>query len=162
MEAIFGTSTNAILLIVAVVAVIVAACALIFPWLKRKGIDTTATLHVAEGVLAGADTITDILKAAFPTSIIANIADKIIDYALAGVAKAEQLYIINEITGADRKAEASAFVFEALALAGIERNAGIDKIVDGAIEAAVLMLGHKDKPPDNGGEANAEEMGTHY
>jgi hypothetical protein len=139
---------NAVLLIIAVVAVIVAACALLFPWLKKKGADVPAALKAAGGVLKGADTVTDVLKAAFPTSLIANIADKVIDYAQIGVQKAEQLYIINQISGDGRKAEASKFVYDALTLAGIERNAAIDKIVDGAIEAAVLALGHEPKPPD--------------
>lgn len=48
-------------------------------------------------------------------------------------------------------AEATAFVYDALAVAGIERSAAIDKIIDGAIEAAVLALGHEEKPPDYGG-----------
>jgi hypothetical protein len=149
MDTILGTTTNALLLIITVVAVIMAASALLFPWLRRKGINTTSTLHVAEGVLSGADTITDILKAAFPLNPIAAIADKIIDYAKIGVAKAEQLYIIDTITGPERNAEAKQFVYDALANAGIERTAAIDKIIDGAVEAAVLMLGHEPKPPDN-------------
>ncbi len=156
MEAIFGTNVNGILLIVAVVAVIVAACAVVFPWLKRRGVNVAPALEVTGNVLEGADTITEILKAVFPTSVIANVADKIIDYAKIGVAKAEQLYIINQITGEDRKAEASKFVYDALAQAGIERNEAIDKIIDGAIEAAVLMLGHEIKPPDDGEGYGAE------
>jgi hypothetical protein len=139
----------AVLLIIAIAAIIVAACAFLFPWLKKKGANIPAALKTAGGVLKGADTVTDVLKAAFPTSLIANIADKIIDYAQIGVQKAEQLYIINQIGGTDRKAEASKFVYDALTLAGVERNAAIDKIIDGAIEAAVLALGHEQKPPDS-------------
>ena len=149
MEAIFGTDTNAILIIVAAVAVIVAACAVIFPWLKRKGVDIAPAYSAAGGVLDGAGAITNALKAVFPKSLIANVADKIISYAKTGVEKAEQLYIIHKITGADRKTEATAFVYEALALAGIAISPAIDKIVDGAIEAAVLALGHEYKPPDD-------------
>jgi hypothetical protein len=163
MDVFFGTSTNVLLFIITVVAVFVAACALLFPWLRHKGINTTTTLQVAEGVLNGADTITDILKAAFPLNPIATIADKIIDYAKIGVAKAEQLYIIDTITGPERNAEAKQFVYDALANAGIERTAAIDKIVDGAVEAAVLMLGHdetKSAAKAESGEGYGEGIAT--
>lgn len=142
---------NIILLIVAAVAVVALACALIFPWLKKKGVNVPSTLEVTSGVLEGADTITDILKMAFPTSAVVNVVDKVIDYAKVGVQKAEQLYIINTISKDERKEEATKFVYEALELAGIERTAAIDKIVDGAVEAAVLTLGHTEDT-DNHGE----------
>lgn len=150
---------NIILLIVTVVAVIGLACALIFPWLKKKGVNVPSTLAVTSGVLDGADTITDILKMAFPTSAVVNVVDKVIDYAKVGVQKAEQLYIINTISKDERKEEATKFVYEALEIAGIERTAAIDKIVDGAVEAAVLALGHAEDTDSNGegyGEGIAE------
>lgn len=133
---------NIILVIVAAVAVMVAACAIIFPWLKKKGVNVPSTLEATSGVLDATDAITDILKAAFPTSAVVNIVDKVIDYAKVGAQKAEQLYIINTISKDERKEEATKFVYEALEIAGIERTAAIEKIVDGAVEAAVLTLGH--------------------
>lgn len=150
---------NIILLIIAVVAVIAAACAFIFPWLKKRGVNVPSALGVTSGVLDGADTITDILKMAFPASAVVNVVDKVIDYAKIGVQKAEQLYIINTISKDERKEEATKFVYEALEIAGIERTAAIDKIVDGAVEAAVLTLGHMEDTDSNGegyGEGIAE------
>lgn len=141
---------NIILLIVAVVAAIAAACAFLFPWLKKKGVNVPATVGLASGVLEGADTVTDVLKLAFPTSAIVNIVDKVIDYAKVGVQKAEQLYYINQIAKDERKEEATKFVCEALEIAGIERTAAIDKIIDGAVEAAVLALGHVEDAADDG------------
>jgi hypothetical protein len=143
-----ATGINGILLIVTMISIVVAAIAIVFPWLKKKGVDLKPTFKVAEGVVNGADTITDILKAAFPTSAIAGIADKIIDYARIGVEKAEQLYYINEITGDQRKAEAIRFVHDALKLANIETTPAIEKIIDGAVEAGVYALGHAAQPPD--------------
>lgn len=139
---------NTIVLIYAVAATVVAACALLFPWLKKKGVNVPTALEVGEIAVTGADQITDILKALFPGNAAVNIADKIIDYAVVGVKKAEQLYHINSITGDERNAEAKKFVYEALELAGIERTTAIDKIVDGAVEAAVLALGHAEDVPD--------------
>lgn len=146
---------NVILVIVAAVAVMVAACALIFPWLKKKGVNVLSTLEATSGVLDATDAITDILKAAFPASAVVNIVDKVIDYAKVGAQKAEQLYIINTISKDERKEEATKFVYEALEIAGVERTAAIEKIVDGAVEAAVLTLGHT-VDTDNHGEGYGE------
>ena len=146
---------NIILVIIAAVAVMVAACAFIFPWLKKKDINVPSTLEATSGVLDATDAITDILKAAFPTSAVVNIVDKVIDYAKVGAQKAEQLYIINTISKDERKEEATKFVYEALEIAGIERTAAIEKIVDGAVEAAVLTLGHT-VDTDNHGEGYGE------
>jgi hypothetical protein len=92
-----------------------------------------------------------LLIGVFPKNLIADIADKIIDYAKIGVGKAGQLYLINNIDGEARNAEARRFVYDALNVAGIERSAAVDKIVAGAIEAAVLTLGHAPKPPGAAG-----------
>lgn len=141
---------NTILLIYAVAASIAAVGALIVPKLKKHGVNVPTALEVAQVGIAGADQITDILKAVFPNNAVVNIADKIIDYGVIGVKKAEQLYHINEITGDERKAEAEKFVYDALLLAGVERTPAIDKIVDGSVEAAVLALGHAVDTADNG------------
>lgn len=132
---------NTVLLIVAIVAVVVAACAWLFPALKKKGVNTGHVLNVASTGLAGADQITDILKELFPANGIVNIVDKIVDYAQVGVQKAEQLYKIHEIEKDARKDEATKFVYEALELAGVEITPAIQKIVDGSIEAAVNIMG---------------------
>lgn len=139
---------NIIILIYAGAATLFGACAFLFPWLKKKGVNVPTALEVGEIAVTGADQITDILKALFPGNAAVTIADKIIDYAAVGVKKAQQLYHINQITGDERKAEAMKFVYDALELAGVERTAAIDKIIDGAVEAAVLALGHAEDVPD--------------
>lgn len=118
-------------------------------------VNVPSTLEATSGVLDATDAITDILKAAFPASAVVNIVDKVIDYAKVGAQKAEQLYIINTISKDERKEEATKFVYEALEIAGVERTAAIEKIVDGAVEAAVLTLGHT-VDTDNHGEGYGE------
>lgn len=129
--------TNTLLIVVTVLAVAGAACAWIFPALKKKGVNTGHVLNVASTGLAGADQITDILKEIFPANGVINIVDKIVDYARVGVQKAEQLYRVQQIPKEQRKEEATRFVYEALELAGVEITPAIQKIVDGSIEAAV-------------------------
>jgi hypothetical protein len=136
------------LLVITVVLLMVLACAILIPLLTKKGVNIPASIAAAGGTLDRAGEIMAILKGAFPASGIINVVDKIITYAKTGVGNAEQLYIINKITGEDRNREAKEFVYNALKLLGVERNAAIDKIIEGAIEDAVLALGHKPAAPD--------------
>jgi hypothetical protein len=158
----FKMDVNVILLIIAVASLAIVFTRAFYAWLTKKGVNAVnnavTTMHVAEGVLNGAETVTDILKTVFPSNAIVNVADKIIDYAKTGVAKAEQLYFINQITGAERNAEAKRFICDTLECAGIERNETIDKIIDGAVEAAVLMLGHTEKTPEDCGGRGVESF----
>ena len=118
---------------------------ILFPFLKRKGVDTEELLNTLSKDLKGINGFTDALKTMFPNIDAVKIIDKIVDYAEIGVAKAEQLYKINQIQGDERKAEAEKFVFNSLSMAGIEINDQVRAIVDGCIEAAVLALGHAPK-----------------
>ena len=104
---------------------------------------TTLIMVIALSVgVNGVDAVVEALKALMPQNAIINIVDKVIDYAKIGVGKAEQLYLINESTGDDRKEEATKFVYDSLEFAGIEVTDQVKAIVDGCIEAAVLGLGH--------------------
>ena len=145
---------NLALLIITIVAVAVAVCTSTLLYLKIRGIDKTSdVLKMTGGMLKGADAITEILKLVLPSNVVVNIADKIIDYALVGVKKAEQLYLTNEIGKEERKVEAIKFVSDALELSGIEKTGTIESLIDGAIEAAVNTLEPTNKPPEDTDEA---------
>ncbi len=131
------------LLVMAAVAALCLACVVVIPRLKRKGVNVPATLESVSVGLDSADEITDMLKAAFPANFFINIADKVIDYAKIGVAQAEQLCRINDIARDDRKQAATDFVYQSLRMSGHEITPEIEKITAGAIEAAVMGLGHK-------------------
>lgn len=133
-----------ILLIVFGILIGVGLCFFVlFPLLKKKGVDTEEFLKKLTVDVKGLNSITDALKAMFPNVEAVKVIDKIVDYAEIGVAKAEQLYKIHQIEGDQRKAEATKFVYDNLEMAGIEITDQIKAIVDGCIEAAVLGLGHK-------------------
>lgn len=134
---------NVILVILVSVLLIVLFGIVLIPFVNKKGFNMPVIFKSANGVLGAGNQVTEILKALYPDNPAIVIVDKIIDYAQIGVQKAEQLYFINTIAKEDRKEEALKFVYNALELAKIERNEAIDKIVDGAVEAAVLSLGHK-------------------
>lgn len=136
------SNTEILLIVVSICGGVALALLVLFPLLKKKGVATGQILNATLTGVQGANTLTDALKAIFPQNAVINIVDKIIDYAEIGVAKAEQLYKINEITGDDRKPEAIKFVYESLELAGIEVTEQVKAVVDGCIEAAVLGLGH--------------------
>ena len=136
------SNTEILLIVVSVCGGVALALLVLFHLLKKKGVATGQILNATLTGVQGANTLVDALKAIFPQNAIISIVDKIIDYAEIGVAKAEQLYKINEITGDDRKPEAIKFVYESLELAGIEVTEQVKAIVDGCIEAAVLGLGH--------------------
>lgn len=84
----------------------------------------------------------DSLQGFFPNSPALLIVDKVIDWARKGAEAAEQLYYIDSITGDQRKAEATKFVYDALKVAEIEITPAVEKVVDGCIEAAVFAMGH--------------------
>jgi len=141
---------NVALLIITIIAVAVAVCTSTLLYLKIRGVDKTPdVLKMTGGMLKGADAIAEILKLVLPSNVVVNVVDKIIDYALVGVKKAEQLYLTNEIGKEERKDEAIKFVSDALELAGIEKNETIENLIDGAIEAAVNTLEPTNKPPED-------------
>lgn len=149
MEAIFsGSNVNVLLVIIALVAVMFAVTVVMIPYLKKKGINISGILTAAETGLDTADLAVDGLKGFLPSSPTVLIVDKVIDWAKKGVEAAEQLYHINGITGDQRKAEATKFVYDALGVAKISITPEIEKIIDACIEAAVFVMGHAPKEDD--------------
>lgn len=137
-----GQNANTILMIVTLVAMVVAVLVLLFPYLKKKGVDVGGALTATTVGIDAADLVVDALQGVFPNSPALLIVDKIIEWARKGTEAAEQLYHINSITGDQRKDEATKFVYDALKVAEIEITPAVEKIVDGCIEAAVFTLGH--------------------
>jgi len=161
MGEIFGESTNAVLMVVTVVSLIMAVSAMVFAWVKLRDTDLTTAMGKAGSVLDIAATMTAVLRTVFPTSVVANVTDKIIEYARVAVERSEQLYLTNSIGKDQRKAEAIVFVCEALELAGVERNVITDSVIDGAIEAAVLNLKNNTKHPHSDGSEGHGNVGSY-
>ena len=129
-----------ILIIVAAVAAVFGGIAIAIPYLVKKGINISGLLNTSNDVIKTAGTVVDTLEGIFPDIPAFSIIDKIIDWAAKAAAAAEQLYKASTIEAGERKAEATALVYEFIAAAGVELDDNMKKVVDGAIEAAVFAL----------------------
>jgi len=82
------------------------------------------------------DTVTPFLPDTPQVDKLKTIADA----AEIGVGQAQQLYRIGQLDPEERKGEAQRFIREAVQLAGIEVTPEVNRVIDGAIEAKVLLL----------------------
>lgn len=130
-------------IIIGVIGVIAFTNAVVFPKLAKKGFNIREGLETATLTAETANVAFDALKGILPKNEAINTIDKVLDLAVVGAKKAEQLYYINQIDGEQRKQEATSFVEDALKLSGVEITPDIQKIIDGAIEASVYSIGHK-------------------
>lgn len=129
-------------LIAAVVfSVSVALCILwLLPALIRRGADVDGTIEKADLAISTLDSLTGTIKALFPNTPGLDTVDKILNYAKKAVDSAEQLYKTSQIPAEQRKAEATRLVHICLQAAGVDVTEDMQKIIDGAIEAAVYAL----------------------
>ena len=129
-----------ILIIIAAVVAVFGGIAIAIPYLVKKGINISGLLNTSNAVITTAGTVVDTLEGIFPEIPAFSIIDKIIDWAAKAAEAAEQLYKASTIGAGERKAEATALVYEFIAAAGVELDDNMKKVVDGAIEAAVFTL----------------------
>lgn len=116
----------------------------LMPILAKKGINVNEVLEKTDMVVYGVGTAVGIADKLFPNNPTVDIVAKIQNYARLGVHEAEQLYIASYLNKNERNVKAKDTIYAALKLLNIERNAEIDTIIDGAIEAECLALGHKE------------------
>ncbi len=129
-----------ILIIIAAVVVVFGGITIAIPYLVKKGINISGLLNTSNAVITTAGTVVDTLEGIFPEIPAFSIIDKIIDWAAKAAEAAEQLYKASTIEAGERKAKATALVYEFIAVAGVEIDDNMKKVVDGAIEAAVFAL----------------------
>ena len=132
--------TELVLLVVSLAALIGAVAPWIFLALQKKGIDVQNALQKAQSGLTLADQVVDGISALSPALPGISVVDKIIEWAQKAVDNAEQLLKSQQIPEADRKAKAVEMVKSCLSSAGIPLTPELEKVIDGAIEAAVLAL----------------------
>lgn len=142
-----GNTLAVLTLVIGIVIGVVAVIGVAIPYLKRKGIDIQGDLNMANDFVARANQIFDTIKPFLPNIPAIDILDKVLEYTKLGVDKAEQLYHIGQIQADQRKQEAKNFIVDALKLAKIEVTPELDKVIDGAIEASVMALGHSTQTP---------------
>lgn len=134
-----------LLIVLGVVLGVGGTVFLLFPKLKEKNIEVEPILNKATTVLEGIDAILNVTDKLLPNNAAVNVLKTIEKYSTIAVHQAEQLYVASKIDKVERNIKAKETIYAALKTLGIERNEDIDTIIDGAIEAEVLALGHKDK-----------------
>lgn len=124
---------------------IIGAMVGLMPMMAKKGIKVDKIIEKTTAVLDGVDAVVGVAEKLLPNNPTIDIVTRIQNYAKLGVKEAEQLCIASNLNKNDRNLKAKETIYAALKLLNIERNLEIDTIIDGAIEAEVLLLGHKDK-----------------
>lgn len=137
-----GNTLAVLTLVVGLVIGVAATIGIVIPLLKKKGIDIEKYLSEANDTVVKVDEVFDTIKPFLPQVPAIGIIDKVLEYTKLGVDKAEQLYHIGQIQANQRKQEAKNFILDALKLAKIDVTPELDKVIDGAIEASVMALGH--------------------
>lgn len=130
---------QSILLTLAAAAVLVGA-GYLFGHLKKVGVNTQGILNTATSVVGTLDSAFDALKPLLPNNPAVPILDAIFGTAKWGVNQAEQLYKTSQIGKEERKDEATKFIKESLAIAGIEITPELEKVIEGAVEGATALL----------------------
>ena len=133
-----------ILILVAALALAVAVVSAIVATLTRRGVDVGASLTIAQTMLTNVTDVAKKLQPFVPEDKF-SLVDRIVAVATIAVGNAEQLANTAKLTDDERKPAAVQYIRDTLALAGVIWTNDIAKLADGAIEAAVLELGHKDE-----------------
>lgn len=134
------SQTEILILVAGLCILIFLALLFLFPLLRKYGIKTDAVLESLRTGTDGAFSLSHAVKSMLPDNKVVVTLDQVLQYAQIGVAKAEQLYKIGEVEGAERKQAAIRFVYDGLDLAGVETTDQIKTIVDGCVEASVHAL----------------------
>ncbi len=142
-------SASFALVIVTVVVFILAAA---LPFFINKGINSGAYIKTVNDAVDKAGVVMDAADKILPGNAAINTLKLIENWAQKGVHGAEQLYIASQLHPDKRKEKAEETIYAALELANINTTPELKKIVDGAIEAEVLALGHVKTAQENSSE----------
>ncbi|MDD3224105.1 MAG: hypothetical protein PHX70_05260 [Clostridium sp.] len=112
---------------------------LLFPYLKKIGVNVEDILKKVETVLTGADSIISVAKEIEPLNKSIDVLDVVTKEALKGVNRAEQLYISYQIPADQRKEKATELIIAALKVAGINITDDIKTVIDGYIDDVIYV-----------------------
>lgn len=136
-----------LLIVLAVIAAVFVALRVLLPYLKNKGVDVSGILDQTQQAFGTINSTLDTLKPFLPNTAGLAAFEKILAAAEVGVGKAEQLYHVGELEGAQRKEAAESYILDTLKVIGVDITPEVKNLIDGAIEHQVLTLGHKEDPP---------------
>jgi len=114
-----------------------------FSFLKSKGINTQDVLEKTDKALTATEGVINVASAILPGNPIVDGLKVVEKYAHVGVNQAEQLYLASQLPADQRNVKAKETIYAAVTAANITVTPELQKIIDGAIEAEVLALGHK-------------------
>ena len=132
-----------LLIVLAILVCVVLILAFLLPFLKRKGVNMQKIFDQANNALAVASNTFETLRPFLADLPGVSVFDDVMAAAHVGVGNAEQLYHIGELDPAKRKEAARQYVIDVAKLTGIEITPEVERLIDGAIEAEVLELGHR-------------------
>ena len=127
-------------IILATVMITMIIMVILIPYLQKRGINIGGIITTTADTI---DIVTEVFKQVkklFEGTEALDIINRILEFASDGVKAAEQLYLSSQISADERKKTAKEFTYTALKLAGYRINEDIEKLIDGAIEAAVNAL----------------------
>ena len=132
--------TRTLIITIGVIAAVAVMLGFVLPYLKRRGVDIERLIDQTKDALATVNKTLDIVR---PFLTSAEVFDRIIEAAHVGVGNAEQLYHAGKLNAGERNAAARQYIEDSLRLIVIEVTPEVQRVIDGAIEAEVLALGHK-------------------
>jgi len=128
------------ILIIIFAIIISATIWFVIPKSITKGINIAKALATAEGALNTTDAIVKVADKLMPTNPAIDILGIILTLAKKGVGGAEQLYKTAQLPAGERNAKAKEIVTSALTVLKVPVTENIQTVINGAIEAEVLLL----------------------
>ena len=136
MEILFLIVSFIILVIIALIAI---------PALRKRGIDPDVILQRIADTSESLKATVAIVQPFLPENVALTKLDAVFELVEKGVWSAEQLCYIEKLPPEERKEYAYKYVTESLNMLDIPVTPEMEAVINGAIEAEVLSLGHKSK-----------------
>lgn len=115
---------------------------IVFPILKKRGIDVNDVLDQTKKAVDSSGKILTIVKSTLPNNGVLNILDIVQKWAQIAVGDAEQLYHAGDINKDERRKVAESVVESVLKELNIDIDENKRELIDAAIKNAVNELGH--------------------
>ena len=115
---------------------------IVFPILKKRGIDVNDVLDQTKKAVDSSGKILTIVKSTLPNNGVLNILDIVQKWAQIAVGDAEQLYHAGDINKDERTKVAESVVVSVLKELNIDIDENKRELIDAAIKNAVNELGH--------------------
>lgn len=130
--------SNVLITIISVAIVFGVVAIILFPYLKKKGINIGSALQEIKNLLNDMQSYVNAAKALEPTNKTIKLIDIVGQYAKIAVNYAEQMYISSQLSDDKRKPTAEQYIYEILEKMDIKVDDNVKTIVSGAIEAEVF------------------------